>query len=176
MKQRVNSAVARSNLTLFLVSVVVLIAALNIGFSSTIPYFSAKFGGGQVFRAKELANYSGKLPIFFAQITGGKMIDTGYYKDKAHFGALALGDRFLLVELPSDVIESKTNYTGSLYSMTSEYQNQIIGDVEDDSPDMKGVFLPFYLSVSDASDFSWNPGALALINAFVGSVVGLVLV
>jgi hypothetical protein len=80
------------------------------------------------------------------------------------------------VELPGDVVESQTNYTGTLYPMTSEFQNQIISDVENDSPDMKGVFLPFYLSVSDASDFSWNPGALALIIAVVGSVIGLVVV
>ncbi len=176
MKRRVNRAVARSNLTILLISLVVLIPALIIGALSTVPYFSAKFNGGQVFRAKELANYNGSLPVYFAQITGSKMIDTGYYKDSTHFGALTLGDRVLLMELPTDVVETQTSYTGSLYPMTSEYQDKVISGIETDEPNVKGVFLPFYLSVSDASEFSWNSGAVGLIIAIVGSLCGLVLV
>lgn len=147
MKKRIDAAVMRHNVLLLLLSLLILSSAILIAVDSTIPYFRAKFGGGTLFRANEVTTYSGELPVYFAEIDGEEMIDTGYYKGSDHFGALALNGRFLLVELPSEVSETQTRYTGTLYALSREYRNEVVAQIESEIPEIRGAFLPYHLSV-----------------------------
>lgn len=94
---------------------------------------------------------------YFVTISSDEVEDTGYQyvttlendaeRVESYYFALGVGDRWLLVRTTSS--ETRHQYSGALVPMPADEQAQIIGDIETQVPELKGVFLPMLLDTQD---------------------------
>jgi hypothetical protein len=172
----VTNIIRRSNRNLLLWSLLGIIA-VAVGVILGLNYLQNFIQGPYTVDKQEILNIKdlGSQQKTFITLKGDDMVDTGYYhytqkkgssveNVDAYYGALLLEDRYLLVKTGQKVDEKTTTYTGGLVAMSSKEQSQIIGDIEQENPDLKGVFLPYML---DTGDFR-TPGYIGLA---VGGVV-----
>jgi hypothetical protein len=175
----VTNIIRRSNRNLLLWSLLGIIAVV-VGVILGLNYLQNFIQGPYTVDKQEILNIKdlGSQKKTFITLKGDEMVDTGYYhytqkegssvqNIDAYYGALLLDDRYLLVKTGQKVNEKVSTYTGGLVAMSTKEQNEIIGDIEKENPQLKGIFLPYML---DTGDFR-TPGYIGLA---VGAVVLLV--
>jgi hypothetical protein len=166
--------VHRSNNYRLAAALIGLVLVIGAGVLSR-RYLENLFSGPFVLDRSEIlaAGRASDFPKYYLTISGDEVIDTGYqyvteYDDgrekiDSYYVALALTDRLLLVETKD--ADFVTEYTGALVSISDEIQREIIGDLESEFPELRGIFLPFML---DTGDFRTN--------GFIGLGVGTAIV
>jgi hypothetical protein len=157
-----------------------------IGTLTSLPYFQAMLSGGQEYSARQLIAQPENLPLYFVSVKGSEMFDTGFYYETRlngiipigtdYLGALAVGERLLLIQLPGQVDETRVSFTGTLKEMTWEYRRDVITPLESEAAGLKDVFLTVYLDVADAERPGyWVIGLLIIIGAVIGGVYMVVI-
>jgi hypothetical protein len=172
----VTNIIRRSNRNLLLWSLLGIIAVV-VGVILGLNYLQNFIQGPYTVDKQEILNIKdlGSQQKTFITLKGDEMVDTGYYhytqkegssveNVDAYYGALLLDDRYLLVKTSDKVNEKVSTYTGGLVAMSSKEQSEIIGDIEKENPDLKGIFLPYML---DTGNFR-TPGYIGLA---IGAVV-----
>ena len=103
-------------------------------------------------------------PQFFVQVTGESLVPTGFReverKDdesnnkvesqtvKYDYKALKVGERWLLVKAPGSSVA--TEFSGAL--VKDSESADVVGQIEQEEPGLKGMFLPFVLDTVDYRD------------------------
>jgi hypothetical protein len=107
---------------------------------------------------------------YFVTVKGDDHTSTGFYYGESeqkvdyYYHALMVGQHFVLVKSKKSEIENQVS--GAVVSVPSDVQSKVIGAIETEYPEVKGLFLPVML---DATDFRTN-GYLGLL---VAAVLGL---
>lgn len=174
---RATSAARKASLVWLVGSAVILIGGIVFGVALVLPKYVAFLGEPTVMSAEKIINANtDDLPIYNVQVTGSEMIDTGYYYEETYlfipinneyFGALWLEDQFLLVRRGGGIDESMLEYNGTLRQLDSDERVEIIGDLEREVPDARGLFLPVVLDVADNAISFEN---LAMAAAALGAI------
>lgn len=128
---------------------------------------------GDIFNGKPPASLDGE----YINISGEKMLDTGayYYRvSKSNkktveykYGAIVLGDKYLLAKVDPELNFSKFSsngvFSGELNIWDYEESTQIVEDVYEYEPEMRGKIQPYVLDMRSGYD-TW---------AYILSLIGL---
>lgn len=155
----VASTIRRMNLRLLVISLLGLLlvfAGLLLSWRYLYNFFLGPF---DISRGELLAlQDAGSRTQYYVTVTGDDHADTGYSyvsttdsgkeTTEHYYHALFLDDRLLLVKSPLEEIGDQV--TGALVKLPSDVQNEVIGELEIEVPEIKGAFLPMML---DAMNF-----------------------
>lgn len=184
MEREVRSAVWWSTLRIGAIALIVLLVALGVAFTTTIPFFVRLFTQPHPMSADEVLQHKPTgAPVYFAQIQGTQMLDSGYEyvasrygieTSVKYYGLLRVGGKLMLVQSHSPIDESRTEYTGTLTSIPGEVQSNVIVGLMRQQSSLRNAFVYVML---DTLDFEWNwtwyLGAAVLILVMLGAGVGL---
>lgn len=151
----VEQSSSRATRHLLIVSVL-LLAAVVTALALSSRYFYNVVSGPFVIENDALAGLTdaGNLQQYFVTVNGDEVADTGVDEVvthsrnngdstsetlAAHYMAVVVGERIMLVRSPSDE-ESATQFTGTLQPVPSDVQHEVIDSVLEDYPDLKGIF------------------------------------
>ncbi len=166
----------RNLITLCLIGLVIVVAGAAISYRYLLNFFSGplvipKQDVLRVADADQLTRYYVTVNADAAGGTGFDEIEhstrSGSEKVTASFAALRLDRKYLLVKTSGDV--KARQQTGALVDIPDDVQTQVLDALEQEVPELQGMFLPFML---DAGDFR-SGGFLGLA---VGGVVALLCV
>ncbi len=175
----VESLVRRSNLKL-LIFCFLGFFALCIGFILGFRYLLNMFLGPEPINNSDVIalTNAGSRFRYFVTITGSDHASTGYQyistsssgKEtiEAYYNALLIDNRFLLVK--SDTDEIQNTMTGALVNIPGDLNTQVISQLENEMPNIKGAFLPVML---DTSNF-YTPGYVSLAVAAIVAIFTLI--
>jgi len=183
----VHKALRRSNRWLLILAGISLITSIVVIALTTAPYFLAKFTGPTAISNKDVINTQVNFvqPLYFREVTGNEMYDSGYYyetynedtgtvTDTDYFGVLDVGsNRFLLVRTEEPINENVETYVGSLTTISSEIQREVIDDmISDLGVDASRIqFLPVMLDTRD-NQVMWYIGTAVVAGLLIFGVWG----
>jgi len=152
----VHAAIRRSNRNLLLLCAAGALALAGFAALNTRYLYNFFFGPFAVDRATLLATEDAGAPQqYWVTVKGDDVVDTGFQQVSRNtktgsetvtnaYMALLLGKRVLLVKAPDDA--SATTFTGYLEALPSDVQTRIVADAEQESPELRGAFLPYMLN------------------------------
>jgi hypothetical protein len=183
MLDQIKRTIFTTSLVWLLIGAVLLIAVGAVFATSSLPYFQGKLGEATSISPARLSRGEVQIPTYFAQVEGDATYNTGYYyedtamyviKSEDYYGLLEIGDKFLLIYTPDEPDETRTEWTGSLYTTTREVQREVVDKIKLEVPQIAEDILPYTLSVVDAEHWQWWAGLVIL--AVTGIAGGLFLV
>jgi hypothetical protein len=152
-------------------TIAIIIGLLAVGYLggiTVLPYFRAMLRGTVEFSARQLTSHNGAT-LYFVQINGPEIYDTGFeytssnygiQTEHAYYGALVVGTELLIVETGSPINPEQLTYLGTLETASQAIQNQVIGAIIAEQPELEGVFLPYVLATRDAYSIWWFLGGI----------------
>jgi hypothetical protein len=177
MKSRhISKRVRQSVLTWIIGVFIVLLAVGYLGAITVMPYFRAMARGPVEFSPRQLNNHNGTT-LYFVQIEGPEIFDTGFEYTSSqygiqtehwYYGALVVGNKFLIVEIGSAINPEQLSYLGTLENASQAIQTKVIGAIVEEQPELEGYFLPYVLKTGDAYNIWWFLGGIVWLFALVG--------
>lgn len=154
----IQKAIARSNLNRILWSTLGIIAVFAVAVLNFRYLYNFAFGpfNAETEVLKALTSDT-DTQKYWVNVSGDEMINTGFQYYTTHddgsetvdttYFAMILEDRLLLVFVDGDIVGDYLpgEQTGWLEPLTEEEKGQVILPLEQDEPDIQGLFLPYKL-------------------------------
>ena len=178
-------AVRRSNrlmLTAGIVFLLIVAAGIYLDRNNLISFFT----GPREMATQELVQLDNvdTLSRLWVTVKGSSVIDTGWqnYTESdsgtktinSAYAGLAVGKRYLLIEISGEINEKTLpeTFTGALKNIPSDVSDQVIADIRQQSPSLAKQFLPVMLDTANFRNTIIFPGGIFLV---AGIIIGLVL-
>jgi hypothetical protein len=171
----VSKVVNRANRTLLIWSIVGLLAVIGLLLLNTRYLYNFILGPFDIQAEQVLQVGSASTPQqYWVNVAGEDMINTGVTYTttssggsktiEASYFAMPVGEQLLLVRMNGDQSAETLpgNVTGWLSDVTSEETTKIIRDLEEQVPEVKGMFLPYKLETGNFR-----------ANGIIGMILGL---
>ncbi len=174
----IQKAIARSNLNRVFISLLGIFIVLGFAAFNYRYLYNFIFGPFDADTADLVAlNTAGETQKYWVNVSGDELINTGiqYYTTKDNgtetvnttYFAMVLADRLLLVGINGD---NQQDYlpgtqTGWLAPVSSEESTQVISALEQNEPEITGMFLPYKMQTGNFR-----------LNGYIGIVAGLLVI
>jgi hypothetical protein len=152
----IHSTIRRSNRNQLILCVVGVLLLVGLAAINTRYFYNFFYGPFSLDRKILLeTSDASALQQYFVKLSGDRALDTGGQEVSrntksgservtASYMALLLDERFLIVKAQNDA--KTTNYTGYLEAMPSDVRTEIVADIENAVPEVRGAFLPIMLN------------------------------
>jgi Family of unknown function (DUF6709) len=184
----VYSTVRRSNRNLLILCVAGALLLIGLAALNTRYFYNFFFGPFPIDKQTLLAiDNAGTPQKYWVTVDGDDVIDTGFQEVRSKNGsesvtsaymALLFDDKALIVKAQNDfgfnAALKVTKFTGYLEAMPSDIRTRIVADAEQETPSLRGAFLPYMMNTDGFRDVGY--GSLVVgIPLFLLCIRGIIL-
>jgi Family of unknown function (DUF6709) len=173
-------AVHRSNRLMLIAAMIGIIAIASVSYVARNQIVSF-FTGPRELATQELVQMKDADEVARPWVTvkGSSVFDTGWQNYTEHdsgsktinsaYAGLAVGKRYVLVEIPHEIDEKTLpeTFSGGLKNIPSEVSDQVMADIRQQNPSLAKQFLPIMLDTGDFRNEIIFPGGIFLVAGIV---------